>query len=104
MEKKALWLQYCSLQKKEINFLFIFKVHFHVWMNTGVLLLDSAFTSDIPSYRHYNYGMHSFSVFVLTSKDESLPPRSFVEELWNNTFSIQCRLKTWAHVQGCLLC
>lgn len=28
------------------------------------------------------------TVFLLTSKDESLPVRSFVEELWNNIFSV----------------
>ncbi len=30
--------------------------------------------------------------------------KSSVEELWNNTFSVRCRLKTGAHVQGRLLC
>lgn len=41
-----------------------------------MLAWDSALTSDILGYLHH-YGMHSFSVFVLTSKDESLPPQPF---------------------------
>lgn len=67
-------------KKWEIKFLFDFKVLFHVMVNSNVFLWGSAFSSDIPSYLHY-YGMHSFSMFVLTSKDESLPTRP-CEILW----------------------
>lgn len=61
-------------------------------------------TSDIRSYLHYNCGMCSFRLCVLTSSDESLPLSCFLKELCSNSFSARSRFKPRARLQGRLLC
>lgn len=56
---------------------------FYIMVNTHLFLWVSTLASDMHSCIHY-CGMRSFSIFVLTSKDESLPPRPLKSFMWGN--------------------